>query len=94
MIKIKKLYALAFIFIILACFVFGGFIQFFIGIPNTVFSYSITALLLAFYALYVLVKQKVFFDRVVLLFSLLFLVIVISTIANQTPILKTSRTHQ
>ncbi|TDU43545.1 hypothetical protein BXY82_0959 [Gelidibacter sediminis] len=89
MIKIKKLYALSFIFIILACFVFGGFIQFFIGIPNTVFSYSITALLLAFYALYVLVKQKVFFDRVVLLFSLFFLVIVISTIANQTPILKT-----
>lgn len=89
MIKIGKLYSLAFIFIVVACFLFGGFFQFFIGIPNTVFSYFITAIFIMFYVLYILVKQKLFVDRVVILHFLFLLLIIISSIANQTDIAKT-----
>lgn len=89
MIRISKLYFYVFIFIVCACFLFGGFIQFFLGVPNTVFSYLITALFLSFYSLYVVVKQKVFFDKVVLLHLLFFLLIIISGIANKSGIIKT-----
>jgi hypothetical protein len=89
MIKLDKLYSLAFIFIVLACFLFGGFIQFFIGIPNTIFSYLITTVFIFFYVLYALAKHKVFFDRVILFHFLFILLIIISSVLNQTNIIKT-----
>lgn len=89
MIRLGKLYSLTFIFIVLACFLFGGFIQFFIGVPNTVFSFLITFIFLLIYVTYVLVKQKVFMDRVVLLHFLFLILIIISSIVNHTYIVKT-----
>lgn len=89
MIKIGKLYTLVFIFVVLACFIFGGFLQFFIGVPNTLFSFLITSIFLVIYTIYVLVKQKIFLDRVVLLHFVFLLLIIISSIANQTYIVKT-----
>ncbi len=89
MIKLKNIYTFIFVFIVLSCFLLGGIIQFFIGVPNTVFSYFITLVFLVFYCLYVLVKHKVFFDRVVFLHILFGLLIITSAILNKTSLLKT-----
>ncbi|QRM88728.1 hypothetical protein FG167_05600 [Lacinutrix sp. WUR7] len=89
MIKLNKLYLGVFLLIVAFCFLIGGFTQFFIGIPNTVFSYGVMGLFFLFYFVYVIVKQRVIFDKIVLLFFVLFLLIILSSIVNQTNILKT-----
>lgn len=89
MIKLQKLYSFIFIIIVSVCFLFGGFIQFFLGIPNTVISYSVTGLLVTFYILYVLIKYRVFMDKVILLHLLFLFLIVISALVNKTALIKT-----
>lgn len=82
MLKIKHLYLAFFLIIVVSCFLIGGFSQFFLGIPNTVFSYGIVALLFIFYGIYVLIKKKVFYDRTILILILLGVTIVFSAIIN------------
>ncbi|MGJ8548450.1 hypothetical protein [Winogradskyella wichelsiae] len=89
MIKLSKLYKLAFGIIVILCFLMGGSIQFFIGIPNIVYSLGVLSFLLVIYILYISVKKKVLLDRVVALFILLFFFIIISAIYNSTAVIKT-----
>lgn len=89
MIKLSKLYLGVFLLIIAFCFLIGGFSQFFIGIPNTVFTYGVMGLFFTFYCIYVLIKKKIIVDKTVLLFFLFFLLIILSAIINQTNFIKT-----
>ena len=89
MIKLKKLYYFVFLLIILSCFLIGGFTQFFIGLPNTLFSYGVLSLFYIYYFIYIGVKKIAFLDRVVVMFHLFAIIILISTAINNTPILKT-----
>jgi len=89
MIKLNKLYLGVFLLIIVFCFLIGGFTQFFIGVPNTVFTYGVMGLFFIFYGIYAVVKKKIIVDKIVLLFFLFFLAIIVSSLVNQTNILKT-----
>ncbi|WP_159022158.1 hypothetical protein [Formosa sp. L2A11] len=89
MINLRNVYIFVFILIVISCFVIGGVVQFFIGVPNTVFSVLLSGFFLAFYCLYVLVKHKVFLDRVVLLHLILGMLIIISAVLNETSLIKT-----
>jgi hypothetical protein len=84
-----KLYQYIFYIIFLLIFLLGGFLQFIIGIPNTIITYLIVSLLIAFYIIYVLVKKKIYFNKVLGSLILLIIVILLSAIINKTYILKT-----
>lgn len=84
----SSLYKFIFYVLFLFTFLIGGFLQFFIGVPNVVITCCLTYLLLFFYLLYITVVQKIFINKVVV--SLLFFTttILISAVFNKTNILK------
>ena len=89
-IRFKQLYRFAFLIITLLCFLIGGTIQYFLGIPNTVYTFFVTAVFILFYFIYALVVKRIYWDRVIAFFSVYALVIVVSSLVNQTPLIKTT----
>lgn len=89
MIKFYKLYKLSFGIAVVLCFLIGGATQFFIGIPNLVYTVGVLAFFILTYILYVIIKNKIILDKVVSLHILMFFVVVFSALYNSTSILKT-----
>ncbi|WP_299332743.1 hypothetical protein [uncultured Psychroserpens sp.] len=89
MIKFNKLYIYSFFLITVFCFLIGGVFQFFIGIPNIVFTYGVLSLFFLTYFIYIAVKRKLFLNKVIILHVLLISVILISGIVNKTNLVKT-----
>ena len=83
-----KIYTSAYMLLVLCVFFIGGFLQFFIGIPNTVFTYAVLTIFFVAYLAYAGLTGRIVFDRVVFLFSLLAVLVLVSGLANRTSILK------
>lgn len=60
----KQLYLLSFYTITLITFVFGGSIQFLLGISNTILTFFLTGLLFFVYMLYAIYRQKLVFNKI------------------------------
>lgn len=87
---LKSLFRLCFYSILLSTFVFGGFLQLFLGIPNTVITYISVFLALFFLLTYIVVKQKVILNKTVMFLLLFALLIIISGVVNSSGVLKTA----
>lgn len=83
-------YKLSFYIITLITFVFGGLIQYTLGISNTFITFSLLALLYFNYFLYVSLKRRVVFNAVVFWSTCYLLIIVVSSIINQSNFILTS----
>jgi hypothetical protein len=85
----KAIYRLSFYFITLITFVFGGLLQYFIGISNTIITFLIVVLMYVVYILYVLLKGRIVLNRVVF-FSITYLIlIIVSAIINKRDLIST-----
>ena len=87
---LKKLYKISFYAIILITFGIGGFLQLFIGVPNTLLSYIAIFIVLFFVLIYYFSKKIIIINKVVIAFLLFGLLIVFSSIVNGTVVLKTA----
>ncbi len=86
--KISKLLLVGFLIIMSFVFLIGGFTQFFIGVPNTVYTYFIIVLLFLLYFVYVFFGKKMFWDKVIVWHLIFALWILISAWVNDTPFTK------
>ncbi len=86
---LKKLFQLVFYLVFLSTFVFGGFFQLFLGVPNTLITYFSVFLLAFFVFAYSLFTWKIILNKTVVLFLLFGLLILISGIANGSGFIKT-----
>jgi hypothetical protein len=89
MIKFSKLYKFSFALVVVLCFLIGGFTQFFIGVPNLVYTIGALFFLLITYILYVVIKRKIILDKVVSLSIIMIFVVFFSAIYNSTSVVKT-----
>lgn len=87
MIKIRTIYQLSFYILISVVFLVGGILQFFVGIPNTVMTIGLIALMFFNYILYVTIKRKVLFNQVVILGVIYMIIIILSSLINASSIL-------
>tara|TARA_B100001063_G_C16777786_1_gene567210 strand:- start:9659 stop:10852 length:1194 start_codon:yes stop_codon:yes gene_type:complete len=71
-------------------FIVGGMLQFFIGIPNTIMTLGLSALMMINYIIYVVVKKKVVFNKVILWVFFYLLIIFLSGLINKTHIVNLS----
>lgn len=86
--NINNLLRLSTILIILLAFLLGGFLQFFFGIPATIYSIGILGIIYFFILLDILNRKKVVINKVILIGLLYLLLMVISGIWNLTNIIK------
>ena len=86
----RQIYKLSFYIIVLITFVFGGIIQYFLGISNTVITVLLMALIYYNYFLYAILIKKVVFNAVVFWSICYFLIIILSAIVNQSNLILTS----
>lgn len=86
----RQIYKLSFYIITLITFVFGGIIQYFLGISNTVITFLLMVLLYYNYFLYALLKKRVVFNAVTFWSICYFLIIILSAIINQSELILTS----
>lgn len=89
MIKFSKLYKLLFGLVVVLCFLIGGSTQFFLGIPNIVYTIGVLSFFLLGYGVYVVIKKKIILDKVVSLHLIMLTFIFLSAIYNSTSIVKT-----
>ena len=87
---LKQFFKLVFYSVFLSTFIFGGFIQLFFGVPNTLMTYVSVILLSAFVLTYSLLEFKIILNKTVILFFAFVLVIVMSAIVNRSGLIKTS----
>ncbi len=90
MIRVNNFFYYSFIIILLLVFVFGGFIQYFIGIPSTLYSLLILGFIYFLIILNGILSQKISINRISLVCFLYIIVIIISGLVNHTDILKIS----
>ena len=88
--QFTSIYKLSFYIITLITFVFGGIIQYFMGISNTVITALLMALLYYNYFLYAILKKRVVFNAVLFWSICYFLIIILSAIINQSKLILTS----
>lgn len=84
----KELYTYTFYFIFTLVFLIGGFLQFFVGIPNTLITYIIVSVLILFYIFYALVKGRVYLNKLTIVIGIFILWILLSAFVNGTNWLK------
>lgn len=82
----KQLYLLSFYTITLITFVFGGSIQFLLGVSNTILTFFLTGLLFFVYILYAVFRQKLIFNRIVLLAIIYVGIVLCTAILRQSPL--------
>ena len=90
MISMKTIYQFSFYILIYVVFIVGGMLQFFIGIPNTIMTLGLSALMMINYIIYVVVKKKVVFNKVILWVFFYLLIIFLSGLINKTHIVNLS----
>jgi len=84
----KLIYQLTFYLVIGFTFIFGGALQFLMGVSNTILTISINLLLILFCFIYIFLKKKVLFNKVVFSFLIYVGLIFFSAIINSTSLLK------
>lgn len=89
-IRFKQLYRFTFLVITLLCFLAGGVIQYFLGIPNTVYTFLVTSVFILFYVINALVLKRIYWDSVVAFFTIYVFIILGSSWINHTPFIKTA----
>lgn len=79
----KVLYILAFYLITLIIFVFGGALQYLLGISNTMLTFFLVVFIFSVYAIYAILKQRIVLNRITF-FSIAYLsfIILIGLIRN------------
>lgn len=85
---LSSLYKLSFLTTISITFVFGGLLQFLLGIPNTLLTYLSIAILSLYLMFYFYSKKIVIVNKTVLAFILFAIVIILSGIINSTKPIK------
>lgn len=86
--NLRKLYTISFYVIIITAFLFGGFLQLFVGIPNTFLTYLLIFIILFFVIVYYSYKKIFIINKVVVAFLLLGMLIVLSSIINKVDLTK------
>lgn len=84
----KLIYQLTFYLVIGFTFIFGGALQFLLGLSNTILTISINLLFILFCFIYIFLKKKVLVNKVVFSFLLYVGLIFLSAIINGTSFLK------
>ncbi|CDF81218.1 conserved hypothetical protein [Formosa agariphila KMM 3901] len=84
MLKLKTIYQFSFLLIFVLIFLLGGSLQFFLGVSNTGLTLALCLIMLSNYALYVLIRGKIVFDKVVGFAFLYSIVIIISGVINHS----------
>lgn len=87
-IKHNSLFILLILFVITIVYLFSGFFQFFIGIPNTLYTLIVTIIIYLIIAFDILIRKKLIINNSILVFIGLGLFIVISGIVNGSHLLK------
>jgi len=88
-ISFKSIYQLSFNMIVLIVFMIGGAFQFFIGIPNTLLTLGLCALMLFNYIVYSFLRKRVVFNKVVMWSGLYVLTILVSALVNRSDLFST-----
>lgn len=86
----RKLYKLSFYFITLIVFVFGGFLQYLLGISNTIITFLILIITYVVYFLYILIKKKVVINNIVFFAVTYVSIIYFSAFINGCDIISTN----
>lgn len=89
LIRTNQILRLGVLTVFVLVFVVGGFIQYFIGIPNTVYTIAVLSFIYFLVFIHWMARLKVPINNVVVISLVLLLVIAISGIWNQTEIYKT-----
>lgn len=87
-IKLNTLYIYLILGMAVLTYVFPGFIQFFIGVPSTLYTLGLTFLACLIVLFDVLARKKVIINKATLVFFLLGTVIIVSGLVNKTAPLK------
>ena len=87
---LKKLFKLTFYLVFLSTFVFGGSLQLFFGVPNTLITYLSVIALSFFVLFYIILKKRIIFNNTTGLFIVFALLILMSGIINKSGFVKTS----
>ncbi len=85
----RLLYQLSFYFLAFIIFVIGGLGQFLLGISNTIMTFFLMVSLLLVYVIYIFLKARIVFNRVVLIAILYVLTIVLSATLNKSHVVST-----
>lgn len=89
MIKFKIIYQWSFYVIILLTFLIGGALQFLLNFSNTILTLFLSSIMFTNYVLYVIVKNKIKFNFVIISFICYVFVIITSSIFNKSDIIST-----
>lgn len=87
---LKKTFRLGLYIVLLITFGIGGFLQLFIGIPNTLVTYIVVGIFSFFLFSYTVFTVKIILNKTVLLFLLFGMLIILSGIVNKSGFAKTS----
>lgn len=90
MIKIRtnKIYQFGITIIVIITFALPGLIQFFFGVPNTLYSLGVLSIIYIFIFLHIIISKKVFYNKI-LLVSLIYLFLILwSGIINNSSLAK------
>lgn len=88
MITLKAFYKASFYLTFLTIFLFGGFLQFFLGISNTGMTLLLILLMLFNYLLYAVFMNKIVLNKVIIFYLFYVSLIFISGVINETSLFK------
>ena len=86
--NVNKLFYYAFISVLFAVFVFGGVIQFFIGVSSTGYSLAITLFMYVLIFFDLILRRKLFLSKVLYISILYLLLVLVSGFVNGSNFLK------
>ncbi len=87
-VNVNNFFKLGFILILLLTLLLGGFIQFFFGIPATIYFYLLLILIYLFVLSDVLLRKKIILDKIIFLIIVYVFLIFLSGIINKTSLVK------
>ncbi len=82
-VSVNKIFRLGTLAILLLVFVLGGFVQYFVGIPTTVYSLSIVILIYILITFDFILRQKLLINKVIITAVILIAFIWISGVVNR-----------
>lgn len=87
--KQNTLFIYLILFLIIVVFVFPGFIQFFFGVPSTVYGFISLGIIFFIITLDIFLRKKIIYNNTISILICLGILIIFSAIINKTHILKT-----
>ena len=89
MITTDSFFRLIFKTILLLVFLFGGFIQFFVGVPSTLYALIIFLGIYSLIILHTLISRKIYLSKLFIVSFIYLFVIVLNGVVNKTDLFKT-----